>query len=300
MSQGCVGRMLRARHHEIFNRFECWKGFVEPGFLVNFLGVKTREYFLGKKFREDMLRGKHLFTSQCLGSRFVATELPGFNDWYFEWIEVLEAVTLAQDRFTMIELGAGYGRWLANAALALRHINGPPYKLIGVEAEPSHFRWMKEHMQDNAIEASNCELIEAAVADKDGWVEFYVGNPSDWYGQRIWQQNDPYPEGSISLRKVKAVSLNTLLSPLDNVDLIHIDVQGSELSVLGPAADQLNKKVRRIYVATHGLEIESGLRRLFQGLGWKTQFDYPSMSESPTPWGTIKLEDGVQSWIGPR
>jgi len=28
--------------------------------------------------------------------------------------------------------------------------------------------------------------------------------------------------------------------------------------------------------------------------------DYPSMSESATPLGTIKLEDGVQSWIGPR
>jgi hypothetical protein len=46
---------------------------------------------------------------------------------------------------------------------------------------------MKQHMQDNGIMESECELIDAAVHDRDGNVSFFIGRPSDWYGQRIWQ-----------------------------------------------------------------------------------------------------------------
>lgn len=42
--------------------------------------------------------------------RFVTTTLPAFDEEYFEWIDLLEAVTEATGEFTMIELGAGWGR----------------------------------------------------------------------------------------------------------------------------------------------------------------------------------------------
>ena len=37
---------------------------------------------------------------------------PDFCEEYFEWIDVLESVLAADQQFVMIELGAGYGRWL--------------------------------------------------------------------------------------------------------------------------------------------------------------------------------------------
>ena len=43
---------------------------------------------------------------------------PSFNEEYFEWVDVLEAVVARAGMFTMLELGAGWGRWLANAAAA--------------------------------------------------------------------------------------------------------------------------------------------------------------------------------------
>jgi len=342
--------MSQVRHHSIFKKFECWKGFVEEGFNVNFLGVKTRAEYACE-------------APPGSGNRFVATALPDFDEEYFEWVDLLEAVVGARDRYTMIELGAGYGRWLVNAAAAIRHIKGPPYRLIGVEAEPTHFRWMKQHMQDNGVKGSDCDLIEAAVNDKDGNVGFFIGKPSDWYGQRIWQltdviplflprrlfrstlariglerrhsaaqetatgnnlsffqkvayeiaalncsliprvkeQADPLYEHSygrgLGIGRVKAVGLNTLLRQLDKVDLIDLDVEGSELRVLKPAAGQLNEKVRRLHVGTHNRKIESGLRTLFRRNGWKNQFDYPINSNSHTPWGTIRFQNGVQSWI---
>jgi hypothetical protein len=109
------GRTSQVRHDSVFDRFECWKGFVEPGFTVNFLGVKTRDYFWTK--RSD---------AQTPADRLVATSLPTLDESYVEWVDLLEVVVSARNLFTMIELGAGYGRWLVNAAAALRCIGGPP------------------------------------------------------------------------------------------------------------------------------------------------------------------------------
>ena len=51
----------------------------------------------------------------------------------------------------MIELGAGYGRWLVRAATALQQVKDLPFQLIGVEAEPQHFKWLLQHFKDNGL-----------------------------------------------------------------------------------------------------------------------------------------------------
>ncbi len=79
------------------------------------------------------------------GRRFLS-EYPVVDDVYFEWIDLLEAVVAAEQHFTMIELGAGWARWVVNAGMALRHFPEITYQCIAVEAEPTHFRWMAEHI----------------------------------------------------------------------------------------------------------------------------------------------------------
>ncbi len=210
----------------------------------------------------------------------------------------------------MIELGAGYGRWLVNAGIALRKTSGLPFRLIGVEAEPTHFQWMQEHFRDNEIEESCYELIQAAIDAEDGRVRFLTGNPNWWYGQSIWPpETKTLIPSRLKLvlamirkrvKNVTAVSLNSILRPLDKVDLIDIDVQGTEFRVLASAVDQLNEKVCRVHIGTHGPEIEAELRALFQQVRWECKSDYPSGSKKDTLWGTIKFEDGVQSWVNPN
>ena len=292
-------------HHPIFAKFECWKGYVRPGFTANFLGVLTRQSFFKKLIRHDE-------------GRFVQTEFPDFAEVYLEWLDLLEAVTTAEGQFTIVELGAGWGKWMVNAVATLRQYDGRPYKLIGVEPEPDHFAWMLLHFRDNGINPNDHCLIQAAVADHDGWVWFYIGRPDEWYGQAIAPPPDPGPgrlsksllkrrsfvnEGMVGgerVKRVKAVSLNTLLKPLNKVDLIDLDVQGAELTVLQAAAERVDQKVRRVHIGTHSAEIEAGLRSLFHDLGWEKLHDYPCQSESATPWGTIEFQDGVQSWVNPK
>jgi FkbM family methyltransferase len=256
--------------HEVFSRFV--RG---AQALPNWIGVTTRREF----FVDEL--------------RFVTVSPPPPDAELFEWIDVLEAVTRASDRFTMLELGAGYGRWIVNAAAALRAYSGLPAELTAVEAEPTHFRWLQQHCRDNNVAAT---LLRAAVARQRGSVEFGVGEPASWYGQAIadgtWQPDN--------VETVDAITLLDLLGPLESVDLIHCDIQGGEADVFEQAAPQVDRKVRRVHIGTHGAVLEHRLRRLFTSLGWVNVNDFPSGTEAETRWGRITFQDGVQSWSNPR
>lgn len=267
-------------HHAVFHKFRCWEGVVPKGYHPNFLGVMTRTAFF-KQFSTD------------LEGQYWKGSYPGLDDQYLEWIDLLEAVTHAENEFVMMELGAGWGPWTANAAAAVRQHSRLPCRLIAVEAEPTHFEYLKQHLQENGVDLNQCQLIQAAVADRDGRVGFYTGEtsfggPTDWYGQFIGGPTE-----------VEAVSLDSLLRPLEKVDLIDLDVQGVELDVLQSAAGQVNQKVKRVHIGTHSEMIEIGLRSLFALLGWKKIWDYPCGTVQETPWGEISFEDGVQTWVNP-
>ncbi len=273
---------------------------------VDFLGIKTRVSYLGVPEWRD--------SEDCS-----APSLPRFDDQYLEWIDLLEAISEARNDFTMMELGAGYGRWLVRATSIARSFGNIPCKLVGVEAEPTHFEWMCQHFSDNGLSPADHLLIRGAVSTKDGTARFLVGNPGEWYGQRMAKLEDQWerikrPLKQITskpaskarslpryrLEKVRTVSLNTLLASLQKVDLIDLDVQGSELEVLAVAALTINEKVGRVHTGTHNRRVEAGLRSFFSRLEWISVFDFPGQSEHETPWGPIEFQDGVQSWVNPR
>jgi FkbM family methyltransferase len=293
--------------HPVFHRFERWSGVVPAGWNANFLGVLARdEYTAG------------MGGSVSAEDRHVTTTLPAVDEEYIEWIDVLEAVVSvpAGDTLTMIELGAGYGRWLACAVAAFRAIGGRSIRLVGVEAEPTHFRWMRDHLRANGIANAEVTLVEAAVAGRAGHVRFHVGDPSAWYGQAI-DPHQPHGGGRPHLRlrnmisrrrrstsrsivDVRAVTLESLLEPLDLVDILDMDIQGVEAEVLESDPLGLARKVRMVHVATHSGENERRLRELFRRLDWELLNDYECGSTAETPWGTIDFQDGVQTWLNRR
>ncbi len=219
----------------------------------------------------------------------------------------------------MVELGAGYGKWLVRGAFVADHFGNSPCKLVGVEAEPTHFQWMQQHFTDNGLDPNGNELIQAAVADRDGVVKFKTGNADNCYGQSIVSTRDRVrriiqdlgiakPSSAIGrligaeslaydMKELNAVSLKNLLSSLTKIDLIDLDVQGSEFSVLSAARKEIDDKVKRVHIGTHSRKLESELRSMFKQLKWINRFDFPINSETETEWGVVKFHDGVQSWI---
>src|SRR5262245_19881474 len=99
---------VEAEPHPIFDQLTYPTYGAQPGWDVNFLGVRTRVKFFS--LYEEL--------ADFSETRHVVTTPPVPNEDYFEWVTLIEAVVEARERFTMIELGAGWGRWLANAALA--------------------------------------------------------------------------------------------------------------------------------------------------------------------------------------
>jgi FkbM family methyltransferase len=299
---------IEAPPHPVLAAFGPWEGWAEPGWDVNFLGVRTRTAFFSLY---DELAD---FSER----RWVRGGRPVPNEDYFEWITLLESVTEAKGSYTIVELGAGWGKWITAGVVALRSHSGLPYHVVGVESEPTHFRWMQQHLIDNDVDLANATLIEAAVAAEDGATWFHVGSAADWYGQGI---ADPPNGGAVrgdrlgrlrrlvrrrpsataekSVARVRALSLNTILAPLETVDLVDVDIQGAEADVLYPAAETFNRKVKRVYVATHSASNEERVRELFRSLRWESVYDFPGGGESDTPWGRIMFEDGVHVWRNP-
>jgi FkbM family methyltransferase len=194
--------------------------------------------------------------------------------------------------FTMVELGAGYGRWLVNAHIAAEQ-RGLGTMLVGVEGEPTRCSWMREHFTDNGIDPSGHRLVRAAAAAKEGWVVFQTGRADVFYGNRAATRvrNFGWPLRGGRLRLTRTVNLATAMRGLASIDLLDLDIEGFEADVLVEGRREL-ARVRRVHIGTHGPDVEQRLRDLFEGLGWRSEVDVPI--------GTIDrdvvFENGVQTW----
>src|SRR5579883_1190234 len=207
---------------EIFARFQWFEGLVKWRYYPSPLGALMDQRF---NYEDEELA--HLPTE---GTWHFERSLPRIDEEIFEWIDVLECVEAARGRFTMVELGAGYGRWLLAGAMAARQ-RSLPFHLVGVEAEPRHFAWLKQHLRDNDIDPAAHTLIEAPVSGRRERVRFYVGDPKKWYGQSITTHMAPEVNGA-SIVEMDSITLADVLRPLGKVDLIDMDIQGAEHDVL--------------------------------------------------------------------
>ena len=305
------------QHHEVFSRFRRYRGVIPAGYQVDFLGTQIRNDYISG------LNGFH----PCSQDRSVEEyPYPQPDEEYFEWIDLLESVVAASRTYTMIELGAGYGRWVVRAAFAAMNYNPKLHcHLVAVEAEPTVYGWMKEHFHHNGIKPRWHTLLHGAVTDEPGKVDFNIGGPvggpfdlppNAWYGQFLAKGRTAYgeprtagkycgfkvrvhPNGWRSIQ-IPGISLKGILKKLDRVDLIDLDIEGEELNSLTNAITELDAKVRRLHIGTHGKEIEEGLRQLLSAHGWQCKADYSVFSTCDTEWGPISFENGAQSWLNPK
>jgi FkbM family methyltransferase len=217
-----------------------------------------------------------------------------------EWATLAAAIDDAASRFTMIELGAGFGRWTVYAAAALRKLRPDVrYRLIAVEAEPTHFAWLRQHTRDYGLRRwsrrGSCRLINAAVSGREGDDDFYAGDPATWYGQALVRPENVGADAQVM--RVQTIRLSRLLRRLGFVDLIDMDIQGAELEVLAEARSELSR-VRRIHVETHSEAIDEALPGLFAD--WTLVAAKPLGAHAETPLGPADYSGGgFQVWLNP-
>jgi hypothetical protein len=106
-----------------FYKFLIWNGELEPGFIIDFPGQRISTSFYAPSVKQG-----------------VQPTYPSVSEEIFEWAALLESVLQSGDTFTMIEAGAGYGRWLVGAVSALRCLGRKTRThLVAIEPEPTHF-----------------------------------------------------------------------------------------------------------------------------------------------------------------
>jgi Methyltransferase FkbM domain len=114
-----------------------------------------------------------------------------------------------------------------------------------------------------------------------------------YYGHSISTFYDGW-EGII----IKTRSLRSIIGDRHDIDLIDIDIQGAEGTVVTNSVDVLTERVKRLYIETHNAEVETRIRSALAATGWDLVYDFAVGGVRPTPYGHVDFSDGgCQSWI---
>lgn len=241
--------------------------------------------------------------------------MPSLNEEYFEWIDLLEAVDTARGRFTMLELGAGFGRWSIRGALAARQ-RGLAVDIRLIEAEPQHAAWACEALALNELTHA-AQVVEGAVSYSGTPVQFIIQSGDydarSWYGQCAIASPMPdepteqsyfgypvrkHPWGHVIY--VPPLTFESLVADFDRIDIVDMDIQAAEQELIENALPTFSAKVRMVHIGTHTAEIEASIRAAFTGAGWRNRWDFGCMRNNETPYGPVEFNDGVQGWVNPR
>lgn len=266
----------------------------EPGFIVDFIGVRTRATSLWREVQE-------------LAGTVVPPPVPSdFHAEAVEWIGLLKAVKDARDQFVMMELGAGWGPWLVAGATAARARGIREFRLLGVDADEGHVRFMRQHIADNGFDPEAQTLVHGAVGPEPGVAKFpRLPDPANDFGSRPMQA----AEGDYAGREfaetvdVEVLGIAVLLQREPLWDLVHIDVQGGETALCERAIDLLAERARWVIIGTHSRKIDGDLVDMFTRHGWKLEHEKPSRfifrPAMPTL-DAMTTHDGTQVWRNPR
>ncbi len=217
-----------------------------------------------------------------------------------EWMGTLRSVleARAENRLVVIELGAGWGPWLVGATKAAERVGIDDIRLVGVEGATTHVAFMGQHFRDNGLSPDAHRIIHGVVGAHDGKARFpKLSDPSGEWGAVAMYEGTPQNNDD---EEVECIALSTLLQDLPPVNLIHCDVQGSEVEVLTSAHATLTQRVRRVVVGTHARRIEADLLDFFAGAGWQLEEEgVCSLVQSDA--GPLNLvRDGYQVWSNPQ
>lgn len=275
------------KHHPIFEKFQPQMVTGTGEHVFDFLGVATDASFKKGWEKWAIHKGRnHVYS------------YPPVNEHYFDWIALLQAVENANGTLRIAELGAGWAPWLVRGAVAARqkeHIKD--VILLAVEADPTHFGWIKRHFMDNSILPSTHELIEGAVAAKPQTFKFpRIHNPEEDYGASL--RSGEYSKDFI---EVQGYTLEDIVSRFDGpIDFMHADIQGAEYDVFPPNMGLMKKHVKYFMVGTHmANEKHDAFRELFTSSGWELEMEFPRMELSQTEYGDVQFGDGFLFFRNP-
>jgi FkbM family methyltransferase len=268
----------------------------EEGKIIDYFGVRTSVHL-------------HPWASHMSGLVHTSPPIPDdqLRAEAIEYFATLDALERApSNSFTMAEFGASYAPWACFSAVLAKRSARKQISITAVEASTYLFGLIEGHLAENGISETSADikLINGAVATEKCTLYFPKVASAAENGGRTENGTVAvdYLGRVVEHEKVLGYPVSDLLAN-GVTDLVHVDIQGMEGSVLSSAIDVLNERVRCIFVGTHSRKIEGELLELFHTNGWTlvrerpTKFSYTKERKEITGWTT---RDGGQYWLNQR
>jgi FkbM family methyltransferase len=262
------------------------------GFLTNFLGVKIRPEFL----------------PDILGDMDGKIEpIPDPANWHAdisEWAAALRSIDVTfRKNFVMAELGCGWGCWMNNTGVAARNA-GHKVHLIGVEGDQGHCNFARKCLSDNGFASDEFVIHNGIAGAEEGFALFPIQDHAgtNWGLAPIFNAG---PELVVECTKngthskLKTYSLSDVFKNHDLINLLHIDIQGGEFTLIEKSIGLISSKVNYLVIGTHSRQIEGNLHKLLLESNWELEIERPAILQL-TPTGPVTIVDGLQGWINKK
>jgi len=210
---------------------------------------------LGKKNRDALLERKNITIKNFFPSNFVIN-VDGMkyyiNKHYSNFALSISTEPIIFDFIkntlkpgqTYVDIGCYIGVYALHSA-KLVGIDG---KVLAIDANPENIEIIKKNAKLNKI--FNLEAYNFAITDKNGYSDFYLTKIS---AANSLQKRELFP--TIAKIKIQTSTLDTLdpIKAMDEIDLLKIDIEGSEVDCLNGARNIL-EKTRNIIVECHSTQ----------------------------------------------
>jgi hypothetical protein len=329
------------RHHDVFFHFVPAANHApgDTSFVHDFLGMRTRR----DTFCFDNMLSQsvaHAGRAQACNPRpwdFATPPQPPklsyplISEEYFEYIDLLTSVLrhpAPQTRpFTIVEVGCGFCYWTVSALLAAQQKFGSNalLRFRSLDASTEMIERCQQQLTDNGFELDIGAVILGAIVASPSISTVSFVNPGN-YGGNVGGVSVEGPPGALNSwdveRKVPALTLSRFFEGLGGgiVDLLDVDIQGSETDAFTEEMEFLNQHVKLVHIGSHGTlhsaneplfregnEIERSVLKTFDAHKWVRRYIFPrtSMHCNPlkfalTEYGPICFADGVLSFENPR
>ncbi|RZD46539.1 MAG: hypothetical protein CXT78_03985 [Thaumarchaeota archaeon] len=150
-----------------------------------------------------------------------------------------------QEGMICLDIGAnlGYFAFLESSKV------GKMGQVIGVEPAPSTFELFEKNIKLQKYQ--NISSYNIAFSDKEGTVDFFISNSSNW--SRIIGEKDPYHGDKGKIIKIKCNTIDNFIEELGlkKLDLIRVDLEGYEFEIFEGAQKTLSELKPMLQIEVH-------------------------------------------------
>jgi len=212
------------------------------------------DYFgLKKGIVNYRIGGRNILTRAGTIDKSIFTEVALEKLYFPKWLSLPEGAVI-------IDVGAHIGIFSMLASSKFKNS-----RIYSIEPSSDNFRILTKQKNLNK---ANAELFNIALTDKDGEMKLYQGEHS--------------ARGSLTRKEgkgfeiVKTKTLRRFFSEnkIEKCDLMKMDIEGGEYSVLYSTPNEIFDKIDRIFIEIHKIDGEKrgDLIRFIQEKGFKTKY----------------------------